>query len=99
MKEIKMYQCEICKKLYTSGKEAFECETRGKETPLANIGQKVMYNFGCDWSELIVTKIIDHGHELEYKFGFGIEDEEEWNRCYEYAYGSEQFQDWCKIID
>jgi len=72
MREIKCFQCEICNSIYKHERKAKECESVGKEAPLANIGDILLYKyniggFECEY-EIKITKIIDKGHYLIYKF-------------------------------
>lgn len=72
MREIKCYQCEICNKFYRHEKKAQQCESKGKEMPLAKVGDILIYKhsisgFECE-DEIKISKIIDKGHYLIYKF-------------------------------
>lgn len=84
MKEVKMYQCEICKEVYYERKDAIECESEGKESPLAEIGQECWYEvkMGGGWSPfhipVRILEIEDEGHYIKYNLEEYDEHEQEW---------------------
>lgn len=69
------YQCEICKALYDTSEEAIKCELKGKEKPLVELGQTVLYRddwnggFGTCFDKLDVIGIHDYGHYIGYLLG------------------------------
>lgn len=78
MREIKCYQCEICNEIYRHEKKAKECEVIGKEIPLANVGDILIYKytvsgFDCE-AEIKISKVLDKGHFIIYKFMSRLND-------------------------
>jgi len=65
-KVVTSYHCNICNTKYTTPKKAAQCDARGREAPVASIGDRVRINEkrGCayDWNkkyvaEGVITKI------------------------------------------
>jgi hypothetical protein len=108
MKEVKMYKCELCNGVYDLKEYAFDCEAKGKEKPLAKVGDMIEYEvrvgggFDPFYVEMRVSKIEDKGHFLIYYFEEYDEEDKEW---YESGYGTEigvwgndDFKERCKVI-
>lgn len=75
MKKVTMYKCEICNEIYESGSEALNCESKGEEEPLANIGNIVDFYLDtgdADYDQfaanLRIYKITQEGHNCIYEF-------------------------------
>lgn len=72
MKEIKMYQCETCKKNFSTSAEALKCEGIGVEAPLAEVHQIVssvqrrIGPYGYYNQIIRVAAIAKQGHFLQY---------------------------------
>ena len=103
MREVKQlikYQCEICKKVYDTLKEAIKCESRGKELPLVELGKTILYKddwnggFGTCFDKIEVVEINDRGHYLYYQLG-------DWKtkRSQEYVTGNDEFKELCIIVE
>lgn len=75
MIQLTKYQCEICQRLFDNPDEAIKCESRGKEQPLAKLGQTILYKddwnggFGTCFDKIEVIEIEDMGHYLNYVLG------------------------------
>lgn len=98
MRKLIKYECEMCKKLFDSTEEAIACESRGKEMPLVNVGQKILYRddwnggFGTCYDELYVTEVKDYGHYISYSLG------SENGVPYQFISGNKEFNDLCQIL-
>ncbi len=96
---VQMYRCEICDSIYENEKEAVDCESRGEEFPLAEVGQKVSFRddwnggFGTCYIEMDIIGVCNKGHYIEYILG-RIED------LYPFCdvNGNDEFNDLCRII-
>lgn len=99
MKQTIKYQCEICQQLYDSPDDALKCEERGKEKPLVELGQTVLYRddwnggFGTCFDKLDVIEIKNYDHYVDYTLG-------DWETKYpcEYINGNIIFKDLCTSI-
>lgn len=96
MKEITMYECEICNEAYREYEEAHECESRGKEISLVKVGGDVEYEitmgggFGNIYIPLRVKTIEDTGHYFIYRFEEEY-DNGEWDESMHSVYGNDEF--------
>lgn len=103
MKEITMYECEICNALYREYKDAIACENRGKETPLVNVGDEVSFEikvgggFDSIFGELRVREIEDTGHYFIYRFNQEHMDEG-WEESSYSIYGNDEFEERCTVV-
>lgn len=95
MKEVKMYQCEICNEYFELKQSAIDCENDGKEYPIIEIGDEVLkiIKMGGGWSDqhapLKLSSIEDKGHYLVYRFLEWDSNEDEWyENPGDYAYGN-----------
>jgi len=95
VRKLLKYECEMCKQLYDSLEDALECEAQGKELPLANVMDEVLYRddwnggFGVSFDKMFVTEIKDYGHYIGY--ALGSED----GYPYESVFGNDKFEDKC----
>ena len=71
MKEIKAYECEICGELYKDIDKSLKCESFGKETQLASIGDMFKYDVNGKGKVHLLVRIFnitEEGHQLTYHF-------------------------------
>lgn len=100
MRKIDMYQCEICKSVHYSESDALRCENKGKETPLASIGDLVQYRIEISggyadiFTELRIKSIEDKGHYLIYYFEEYYPDYDMWdeNIHFNSVWGNDEFK-------
>lgn len=84
MKEIMMYECDICKEVYRDKEEAISCEKRGKETPLVQEGETIQYAIHVDggfpsyYVDMRVREIEEKGHYMMYYAGEYDEEKGRW---------------------
>jgi hypothetical protein len=75
LKHIVKYLCEICGKDYDTEQKAIDCESLGKQKPLASKGDIVEYldewngGFGAEWEKYTLYQVDDIGHWIIYKLG------------------------------
>ena len=66
MKEIILYQCEICNYTYTNKTEAIRCENRPTPSTIYKVGDKLPIETRYDGIEDdIITDIILVGHDIK----------------------------------
>lgn len=103
MKELTVYQCELCKELHIARDEAIECESQGEEIPLVKVGQMVEYEqkveggFPPFYESWRVRDIENKGHYLVYILEEYYEEYEEWYES-KTIWGNEGFKKKCKIM-
>lgn len=91
-----MYECEICNEVYREYEDAFACESRGREVPLANIGDEVDYEikmgggFNNIYTPLRVKSLENTGHYFIYRFEEEYDDGL-WDESMHSIYGSDEF--------
>ena len=106
MNKIMMFECEICKEVYRSEEEAKECEFRGKEQPLVEVGQFIDYEvkvgggFDSFYVEQRISNVEDNGHYYIYYLEEYDEDSKTWyesNYKSTGIYGNQDFLKCCTI--
>lgn len=106
MKEIVMYECEICKQVHRKKENALLCEERSKEQPLADIGQMVIYKIKIEggytplFVDLRIKEIKDKGHYLIYCLEEYCEESDTWiesNVTMGDIWGNEKFKELCTV--
>ena len=105
MKEITMYECEICKEAYRDKEKAIACEQKGKEIPLIQVGETVQYEmqmgggFSPFYVKMRIIKIKDDGHSLKYYTETYDEEDKEWVQSSMNTtaiWGNREFEKLCK---
>lgn len=103
-KTVTRYQCEICKELYLTNHEAEQCESRGRETPLAAKGDLIDFRVEmgggfADWfAPVRVRAIVVNGHYLVYYFEEEYEvGEWEESMHFNSVLGSDEFKKLCTV--